>query len=96
MSINFLVQAIRVLHIGSYTESELIMLYNFLSTIDNSCLNSYYNTCSILSYKNDLQLYLEIIDGLVKIFEEREEYEKCFILMNKKQRSLDIIKEKIN
>lgn len=94
MSFNFLIQATRVLHKGNYDESELEMVFGFIIGVDNEILNDYNNTCTILSYDNDLQLYLEIVDSLIKIYEEKEEYEKCEILMNKKEQSLIILESK--
>ena len=91
---NFLLQATRVLHVGNYDEEELKMVYEFIVNLDNEILNDYNNTCTIVSYDNDLQLYVEIIDSLILIFEEREEYEKCEILVNKKEESLIIMESK--
>ena len=72
MLVNFLMQATRVLHVGNYDEDELEMVYEFVSSIDNEILNDYNNTCTIISYDNDLQLYVEIVDTLIKIYEEKE------------------------
>ena len=94
MSFNFLLQATRILHVGNYDEDELIMIYNYLIALDNEILNDYYNTCTILSYDNDLILYMEILDTAIEIFEEREEYEKCQLLKNKKEESRNITKNK--
>ena len=94
MLVNFLIQSTRVLHVGNYDENELEMVYEFVSTIDNEILNDYNNTCTIISYDNDLQLYVEIVDTLIKIFEEKEEYEKCEILKFKKDDSITIMNTK--
>lgn len=94
MLVNFLMQATRVLHIGNYDEDELEMVYEFVSSIDNEILNDYNNTCTIISYDNDLQLYIEIVDTLIKIYEEKEEYEKCEILKFKKDDSITIMNTK--
>jgi hypothetical protein len=91
MTVNFLLQATRVLHVGNYDEDELKMIYDFMTTVDNEVLNEYNCTCTILSYNNDLELYIEILDVMLTIFEEREEYEKCDILKNKKEESINII-----
>lgn len=91
MSVNFLLQATRVLHVDNYDDEDLTMIYNFMINIDNDILNDYNNTCTILSYDNDLELYIEIIDSLILVFEEREEYEKCEKLKNKKDDSIEII-----
>ena len=94
MTINFLLQATRVLHVGNYDEDELSMITNFMVAVDNDILNDYNNTCTIVSYDSDLQLYIEILDELINIFEEREEYEKCEILKIKKEESLIIMENK--
>lgn len=94
MSVNFLLQATRVLHVDNYDDDDLTMIYNFMINIDNEVLNDYNNTCTILSYDNDLELYVEIIDSLIQIFEDREEYEKCELLLFKRDESLEIINSK--
>jgi len=94
MNLNFLLQATRVLNKQDCDEDELIMIFNFMTAIDNEILNDYNNTCTIISYDSDLQLYIEILDALISIFEEREEYEKCEILKNKKEDSLIIMESK--
>jgi len=94
MSINFLLQAIRIIHIGSYDDTELRMIYDYLRNLDNIVLNDYFNSNQVLHYNNDLELCVEVIIKMIKILEDREEYEKCQILLNKKEESLDIMKIK--
>ena len=93
-NLNFLLQATRVLSVNNYDEDELIMVTNFMVAVDNEILNDYNNTCTILTYDNDLELYVEILDALISIFEEREEYEICGILKDKRDDSVDIMKTK--
>ena len=95
MTSNFLLQAMRVLHVGNYDEDELVMVTNFMVAVDNEILNDYNNTCTILTYDNDLELYVEILDALISIFEEREEYEICAVLKEKKEDAEIIIENKI-
>jgi len=59
-------------------------------------LNDYNNKCTILSYNNDLELYVEILNSCILIFEKREEYEKCQKLKDKKEESIKIMKIKTN
>ena len=94
MTVNFLLQAMRVLNVGNYDETDLSMVTNFMVGVDNEILNDYNNTCTILSYDNDLQLYIEILDALIIIFEDREEYEKCEMLKHKKDDSIEIMENK--
>jgi hypothetical protein len=92
-SLNFLLQATKVLHNRNYDANELNLVYDYISTIDNKTLNEYFNSGTILTYKNDLELYVEIVNSMMSIFEEKEEYEKCLELKKKKEESLKIKKE---
>lgn len=94
MSINFLLQAIRIIHIGSYDDTEIRMIYDYLRNLDNVVLNDYFNSNKVLHYNNDLELCVELIIKMIKVLEDREEYEKCQILLNKREESSDIIKIK--
>jgi hypothetical protein len=94
MNFNFLLQATRVLNVGNYDEDELKMIYEFLISLDYEILNEYNDTCTILSYNSDLELYVEIIDTLILVFETREEYEKCEKLKNMKDMSIIIMNNK--
>jgi hypothetical protein len=93
-TITFLLQATRILHVGNYDEDELRMIYDFTTQLDNVVLNEYLNNTTILSYNNDLELYVEILQSLINIFEEREEYEKCNLLKIKIDESIKLIKTK--
>ena len=94
MSVSFLLQVTRILHKGNYDENELFMVYDYLKTIDNEVIIEYNYSSSILSYDTDLDLFIEILDRTIEILVEKEEYEKCQILQNKKNECL-IIKNKI-
>lgn len=93
MSVNFLLQATRVLSFNNYDEDELKMVYDFIISIDNEILNDYNMSCNILIYNNDLELYIEIVDALINIFEDREEYEKCQLLIEKRNESKIILEK---
>ena len=85
MSISFLLQATRVLHVGNYDEDEVQMIYDYIRNLDNELIFHYHSNKTILSYENDLELLIEIIDKMIHILEQTEEYEKCLILKNKKE-----------
>ena len=93
MSINFLLQATRIIHIGNYDDTETRMIYDYLRNLDNDTLNTYFITNSVLNYNNDLEFYIEVINKMIGILEEEEEYEKCQVLLKKKEESLDIMKK---
>ena len=96
MSVSFLLQATRILHVGNYDDNDVRMIYDYLKTVDNDMIYEYYTTCTIVSYENDLGLFVEILDEMIKILEKSEEYEKCQILQNKKQKCLDMSLKKID
>lgn len=91
ITVNFLLQATRILHIGNYTEEELKSIYNFSINIDNEVLFHYLNSKTVLSYDTDLELFIEILDGLIRIYEETEDYEKCNLLKLRKEESIKIL-----
>jgi hypothetical protein len=95
MSINFLLQAVRIIHIGNYDDTEIRMIYDYLRNLDNATLFDYFNSYTVLQYNSDLEFCIEVIDKMIKVLEDKEEYEKCQILLNKKEESLDIMKIKI-
>lgn len=90
MSISFLLQATRVLHVGNYDEDEVQMIYDYIRNLDNELIFHYHSNKTILSYENDLELLIEIIDKMIYILEQTEEYEKCLILKNKKENCIKI------
>jgi hypothetical protein len=94
MSISFLLQATRVLHVGNYDDDEVHMIYDYIRNLDNEIIFHYYSNKTILSYKNDLELLIEIIDKMIHILEQTEDYEKCLILKNKKEECTKINLEK--
>lgn len=91
LKINFLLQATRILNVGNYDEDELEMIYKFIVTVDKTILNYYNESKTIFSYLSDLELYIEIVDELIKVYEERENYERCALLINKKQDAINIL-----
>jgi hypothetical protein len=96
MSINFLLQAVRIIHVGNYTDTEITTIYDFLRNLDNITLNSYFNSHQVLQYQNDLEFCVEVIDAMIKIFEDKEEYENCQILLNIKKDAQSIMLININ
>ena len=69
MSINFLLQVVRIIHIGNYDDTEIRMIYDYLRNLDNVVFNDYLNSNKVLQYTNDLEFCLEILDKMIKIFE---------------------------
>ena len=91
LTINFLLQATRVLHVGNYNNEELEMIYKFITKVDNEVLIYYLNSNTVLSYSSDLELYLDIIHSLIGIYEIEEQYEKCIELKLKREEAIKIL-----
>ena len=83
MNFNFLIQATRVLNQNEVDNAELELITNFILAADEEILYEYSSTCTLISYDTDLDLYYEILEILLKIYEEKEEYEICEIIKNK-------------
>jgi hypothetical protein len=94
ISFSLLLQSIKVLDVNNHTEEDLEMVYQILSSIDNKTLIHYYNNNSIFIYDNDLDLFIEIIKIVIKIFEDKEAFERCHVLKTKYDMALNIIKNK--
>jgi hypothetical protein len=94
MSVSFLLQATRILHVGNYDDNDVYMIYNFIDSVDNDIIFEYHSTSSVLSYSNDLELFIEIIDRMLEVLELVEDYEKCSVLKNKKEQCFKIKKKK--
>ena len=93
MTPKFLLQATKVLH-TRYDEMELDLITNFILGVDEETLYDFNFTCTFTSYDCDLDLYMEIIDVLIKIFEDAESYEVCEMLKNKKLEAITIKENK--
>lgn len=94
ISFSLLLQAIKVLDVNNHMEVDLEMVYQIISSIDNKTLIHYYNSNSIFIYDNDLDLFLEIVNIVIKIFEDKEQFEKCHLLKIKYMDALFIIESK--
>ena len=91
-SFKFLLQAIKILTDENITDKELDRVYEFLISIDNNELNVYYSGFTIISYSNDLELYMETISKVIKLYEVKEKYEQCHELKMKYDESEKILK----
>jgi len=92
LSIKFLLQSVKVINEKKYINQDLYLIYDFLISVDNNELIKYSKSKTILSYKNDLELYMETIKHLMKIFEDLENYEECVELKIKYEECQKILK----
>lgn len=90
MNLYFIMQVIRLFQTKNYTEDELRMAYDYLLTIDNDVLIMY------ISNIEDIEMYLLALDLVLKIYEKREEYEKCYLIKKKSDLAREIINNEIN
>lgn len=84
-SFDFLMQSVKILHVKDSTDQDLNIIYEYILLTDIDTLKIYKNKCIISSYKNDLELFIEVTKEMIKIYEEMEEYEKCARLLVKKK-----------
>lgn len=92
ISVKFLLQSSRILSDKIYTEKDLTMIYNFVVSIDNLDLIEYFNSKTIFSYNNDLELFQDVCKTLLSIFEKSENYEYCHEIQLKLNES-ELIKQ---
>lgn len=96
MSVNFMLRAIKSIHYGDVDDNDMETIFSFILKLDNDELNHYFSTNTVVSYKNDLELCIEIITSLIKIYELEEKYERCNVLLNKKKEAISINESKTN
>lgn len=82
-------QVIRLFKSENYTEDELRMAHDYLLTIDYDVLITYIDNIE------DIEIYLIALDLILKIYEKREEYERCFSIKKKIDSANNIINKKI-
>lgn len=89
MNLYFIMQVIRLFKSENYTEDELRMAHDYLLTIDKDVLISYIDNVE------DIEIYLIALRLILKIYENREEYERCFSIKTKMDSANEIINNKI-
>lgn len=88
---NFLLQSTKVLNVINHDENDVKTIYNFLLSLDNDTLIRYSNLQTLVNYNNDLELYLQILNSLIRIYEHNEEYEKCTELLKQKNITINLL-----
>jgi len=94
ISIKFLLQSVKVITEKKYHLEDLYLIYDFLLSVKKDELIKYHQSNTVLSYKNDLELYKDTITHLIKIFEDLENYEECLMLKQKYDECEFLINEK--
>lgn len=93
VSINFLLQAIKIISNDNHFDHELDMVYEFLISISEEDIKFFYKNSTVVTYPNDLELYMQTIQKLISIYEEKEKYEQCLELKKKYDRCQIIMQE---
>ena len=88
--ISFLLQTNRKLVDAKYTKDDLELIFSFLTSVDYIDIIEYLHSKTIFSYDCDLDLYIETVEKLIEIYEDKEMYEECQMLLNKINQSIKI------
>lgn len=91
MSFDYLMQAVKSLYDNNPSEYELNVAYEYILISSEETLSTYKERCSILSFNNDLELFIELTKKLIKIYEDMEEFERCSRLKKKMELSKEIL-----
>lgn len=92
MSFDYLMQAVKTLYESTHNENDLNITYEYVLLAEDETLKMYKERNSILSFDNDLELFMELTKKLISIYEGMEEYEKCSRLNNKLKHCAELIK----
>jgi hypothetical protein len=90
ISFNFIIQATVVLNKEKHNDEDLNLIYKFILSLDNDTLIDYNFRQTLIGYENDLELYFDILNSLIKIYEFTEDYEKCQKLLIKKNNTIKL------
>jgi len=90
MNYDFLMQAIKILHTEIEDKSDLYFIYDYVTQTSDETIIQYKKNITIISYNNDVELFIEIINELIKLFENDEDFERCAILLKKKKRVIEL------
>lgn len=92
MSFDYLMQAVKTLYESNHDEKDLNITYEYVLLVEDETLKMYKERNSILSFDNDLELFMELTKKLISVYENMEEYEKCLKLNNKLKHCSELIK----
>lgn len=87
--LNFLIMSKKILNSIELENHELEKIYDFVLTIDNYTLSKYINEQTLTTYNNDFEIYLYILNRLIVVYEDTQEYEKCMLLLRKKNKVIN-------
>jgi hypothetical protein len=81
---DYLLQAVKVLHTGNNNSYELNTVYEWILVVDDETILHYKKINTVVSFDSDFDLFVDLIDYLIGIYEKIEDYERCEKLLNKK------------
>jgi len=70
------------------------VVYKFINDMEKETLIEFKKNQSMVSYENDLILYLEMIRYVRNLYEQREEYEVCAELIKKENECVMLLNNK--
>jgi hypothetical protein len=88
---DYLLNSVKALHSDNKSENIIETIYEWVLLADDELIKKYSERTSIDTYKNDLELYLSMINYVIESYEKIEEYEKCDRLLNRKNQFIGLL-----
>jgi hypothetical protein len=81
----FFLHAIKAIHTNDSEFDMLDIAYKFINNVDTETLFEFKKHQSLMTYENDLVLFIEMIKYVNHLYEQKEEYEICSELIIKQK-----------
>lgn len=85
MDINFLLESVKIMNKKTQTDDEANTVFVYIISTELEELKEYKRKNTIISFENDLELFINVIDKLLLYYEVSEEFERCDCLYNRKK-----------
>jgi hypothetical protein len=91
LNFDYLLNSVKALHSDNKSGDIIENIYEWVLIADDNLIKNYADRKSLSTYKNDLDLYVSMIDNLIEYYESIEEFEKCERLLNRKNQFIGLL-----
>ncbi len=90
---SYLLQSARLISTNKATEEDFDFITELTLSIEDELILKYHSTITIPKIGLDYNLFIKLCRFLLRYYEEKEEYEKCKMIMDKMIKSEKIVED---